>query len=138
MGAADIREGTRKFILAIVTQLVGLYYMRTVGTTEKDLLGWVSEIEPVSAFGDPKFADGRLLIRLAATVDPKVVNWDLVTDGSTLEGKKLNAMYAISLARKLGATIFFAWDDITKLNKKMILVFVCSLYKLKPRTSELL
>ena len=75
IGAADIREGSRKFLLAIVTQLVGLYYMETVGTaTETDLLGWVSEIEPVTAFNDPKFADGRLLIKLAATVDSKVVN----------------------------------------------------------------
>ena len=43
----------------------------------------------------------------------------------------MNAKYAISIARKLGAIIFMVWDDIPKLNKKMLLIFVCSLYGLK-------
>ena len=42
----------------------------------------------------------------------------------------MNAKYAISIARKLGAIIFLVWDDIIELNKKMILIFVCSLYDL--------
>ena len=50
-----------------------------------DLLKWISEIDQVKAFNDKKFKDGRLLIKLAALVNPKVVNWDLVTDGSTAE-----------------------------------------------------
>ena len=43
----------------------------------------------------------------------------------------MNAKYAISIARKLGAIIFMVWDDIPKINKKMLLIFVCSLYDLK-------
>jgi len=39
-----------------------------------------------------------------------------------------NAKYAISIARKMGAIIFCVWDDIEKVNYKMILVFICSLF----------
>ena len=106
--------------------------MQIIGSkTEEDLLAWVSETEPVSTFNDRKFEDGRLLIRLAATIEPRVVNWDLVHEGQTDEDKMMNAKYAISIARKLGAIIFMVWDDIPKINKKMLLIFVCSLYDLK-------
>jgi hypothetical protein len=43
----------------------------------------------------------------------------------------LNAKYAISIARKLGAVIFLVWEDIPHLNPKMLLVFVASLWDLK-------
>jgi plastin-1 len=59
-----------------------------------------------------------------------------VTAGETDEDKALNAKYAIALARKLGAVIFLVWDDIPALNKKMILIFVCSLYDLKHSMAE--
>lgn len=55
----------------------------------------------------------------------------MVTEGETDEDKEMNAKYAISIARKLGAIIFMVWDDIPRLNKKMLLIFACSLYDLK-------
>ena len=54
-----------------------------------------------------------------------------MTEGETDEDKEMNAKYAISIARKLGAIIFMVWDDIPRLNKKMLLIFACSLYDLK-------
>jgi len=57
-----------------------------------------------------------------------------VTKGETDEEKEMNAKYAISIARKLGAIIFCVWDDIPKLNAKMILIFAASLYDLKIQT----
>jgi len=64
-------------------------------------------------------------------IDSSIVNWDLVKEGKSAEDKELNAKYAIALARKLGAVVFLVWDDIPDLNKKMILIYVCSLYDLK-------
>ena len=51
-----------------------------------------------------------------------------MTKGETDEEKENNAKYLISIARKLGATIFLVWEDIPKVNYKMILVLVCSLF----------
>ena len=94
------------------------------------MIDWVSQTESVKTFSDPKFADGTLLIRLCAKIDPSSVSMDLVKQGQSAEDKELNAKYAIAVARKLGATLFLVWDDIINLNKKMILIFVAQLYDL--------
>ena len=112
-----------------------LHYLRIIGSkTENDLIAWVNSVvqptEPIANFGDSQFSDGKILIKLAADIEPRIVNWDLVTEGVTDGDKEMNAKYAISIARKLGAIIFLVWDDIPKLNKKMLLIFVCSLYDL--------
>ena len=136
VGSQDIREGNKKNILAMVWQLMRQHYLRLIGSkTDADLLNWVNEScqldTPLANFGDAQFSSGKLLIKLAATIEPRMINWDLVTEGETEEDREMNAKYAISIARKLGAIIFCVWDDIPNLNKKMLLIFVCSLYDLK-------
>lgn len=59
------------------------------------------------------------------------MNWDLVTPGETEEDRALNAKYAISIAKKLGATIFMVWEDVEQVNQKMILIFAASIYDIK-------
>jgi len=46
-----------------------------------------------------------------------------VTDGETPEDQIQNAKYAISIARKLGATIFVLPEDIVDVKPKMLLTF---------------
>ena len=113
-----------------------VHYLKIIGSkTEKDLINWVNEAaadgEPVTGFSSQGWSTGKLLIKLCAAIEPRVVNWDLVTEGQTDEDKEMNAKYAISIARKLGCAVFCVWDDIVNLNKKMILIFVCSLYDMK-------
>jgi len=134
--AEDIRDGNKKGLLQIVWQLMRVHYLKIIGSkTEKDLINWVNEAasdgEPVTGFSSQGWSSGKLLIKLCAAIEPRVVNWDLVTEGQTDEDKEMNAKYAISIARKLGCAVFCVWDDIVNLNKKMILIFVCSLYDMK-------
>lgn len=135
LGAKDIAEGHKKNILAIVWQLVRMHYLQLLGTkTEKDLIGWCNEVSPdtpVESFRSANLADGRILIKLCSDIEPRVVNWDLVTPGASPEEKELNSKYAISIARKLGAVIFLVWEDIPALNPKMLLIFVAALWDLK-------
>lgn len=136
VGAQDITDGHKKNILAMIWQLMRVHYLKIIGSkTDKDLINWVNAVvggdEPFTGFGDAKFADGRALIKLTGSIEPRIINWDLVTPGETDEEKEMNAKYAISIARKLGAIIFMVWDDIPRINKKMLLIFVCSLYDLK-------
>jgi len=136
VGSQDIRDGHKKNILAMVWQLMRVHYLRIIGNkTDQDLIAWVNSVvnpeTPIANFGDPQLSDGRMLIKLAGCIEPRMINWDLVTPGVTDEEKEMNAKYAISIARKLGAIIFMVWDDIPRLNKKMLLIFVCSLYDLK-------
>jgi plastin-1 len=83
----------------------------------------------IKDFKDHALSDGTFLIDLCAAIEPRAVNWDIVTKGETDEEKENNAKYLISIARKLGATIFLVWEDILKVNYKMILVLVCSLFE---------
>lgn len=134
VGAEDVREGNRSGVLTIVWQLMRLHYLKIIGTkTEADLIAWVNEAtnRDIAGFGDPKFADGNILIDLTRTIEPRAINPDLVMKGDTEEEQILNAKYAISIARKLGAAVFLVYDDILGLNKKMLLIFVASLYDLK-------
>lgn len=80
--------------------------------------------------------DGTFLIKLCASIEPRIVNWELVTKGETEEDRQLNAKYAISIAKKLGAVIFLVWDDIVEVNKKMLLIFIASLYDLKMQAEK--
>lgn len=77
------------------------------------------------------------LIKLLASIEPRIIDWDLVkTENASEEDMQQNAKYAISLARKLGAIIFLVWDDILEVNQKMMIIFVASIYDLKMQVEE--
>ena len=139
VGAEDVREGNKMGVLAIVWQLMRLHYLKIIGSkTETDLINWVNSVtgKSVKNFKDPSFGDGNMLIDLTRDIEPRVVNPDLVTAGETEEDKILNAKYAISIARKLGAAVFLVYDDILGINPKMLLVFVATLYDLKHSVAQ--
>ncbi|KAF9899781.1 fimbrin [Lobosporangium transversale] len=58
---------------------------------------------------------------------PGSVDYTMLTRGSTLEDAKMNAKYAISVARKIGAVIFVLPEDIIECRAKLILTFIGSL-----------
>ncbi len=49
-----------------------------------------------------------------------------MTEGKTEEERIQNARYAISVARKLGATIFCLADDLAEVKYKMVMTFVAA------------
>ena len=98
----------------------------------------MSKIEPIEGFKSEKFKDGTLLIKLIESIEPSVIKRDLITEGSTEKNKLMNGKYAISVAHKLGLSIFatpkdIVCEDIKDLNQDMILTFVCELYDLKQK-----
>lgn len=133
--SSQIIKGQRKAILAIVWQIVRTEYLKIIGgQSEKDLLNWAnSKVADsslhVSSFKDPKISSGLWLIHLCEGIQKNCVNWEIVTEGATDEDKALNAKYAISIARMLGAVVFCIWEDIIACKEKMILVFICSLHE---------
>jgi len=63
-------------------------------------------------------------LNLLWALEPRVVDWKLVTMGEKDEDRILNARYCISVARKLGATIFLLPEDIVEVKPKMIMTFM--------------
>ncbi|GAU29598.1 hypothetical protein TSUD_164460, partial [Trifolium subterraneum] len=76
---------------------------------------------------DKSLSDGIFFLELLSSVQPRAVNWGLVTKGVTDQEKMMNATYIISIARKLGCSIFLLPEDITEVNQKMILTLTASI-----------
>lgn len=85
----------------------------------------------IKNFKDHALADGQFLIKLCASIESRAIDWAIVQKGETDEERENNAKYILSVARKLGCVIFCVWEDIPKVNYKMILVLVCSLFELQ-------
>ncbi|XP_024538623.1 fimbrin-5 [Selaginella moellendorffii] len=138
----DIVQGNKKLILAFLWQLMRysmlhvLKKLRLHGkeVSDADILQWTNEKvkragreSRMESFKDKSLANGIFFLDLLAAVEPRVVNWNLVTKGETDEDRKQNANYIISVARKLGCSIFLLWDDIVEVRPKMILTLAASI-----------
>lgn len=76
------------------------------------------------------------MINICKNIEPRAVNPELVTPGETDGDKKLNAMYAISLARKLNAIIFCVWEDMVNVNQKQLFIFLATMMDIHAHYKE--
>ncbi|GFP91177.1 fimbrin-2 [Phtheirospermum japonicum] len=102
--------------------------------TDADILEWAnSKVKNsgsqshMGSFKDKSLSDGVFFLELLSAVHPRSVNWSLVTKGLSEEEKKMNATYIISIARKLGCSIFLLPEDIIEVNQKMMLTLTASI-----------
>ncbi|KAL4376010.1 hypothetical protein GQ457_02G005370 [Hibiscus cannabinus] len=140
----DIVAGNKKLILAFLWQLMRfnmvqlLKNLRTHSQvkeiTDADILNWANRKVKkagrtcqMESFKDKSLSNGRFFLELLSAVEPRVVNWGLVTKGETEEDKKMNATYIISVARKLGCSIFLLPEDVIQVNQKMMLTLTASI-----------
>ena len=135
IGGGDIRDGNKKYILAIVWQMMRAHSLQVIGNkTEEELIAWgnerVDESLRVKSLKDKKLGNSLYFINIMKSIEPRSINWDIViTDKDDDESKQNNAKYAISIARKLGATVFLVWEDIAEVKSKLLLTLLASLYE---------
>ncbi|KAI3842041.1 hypothetical protein MKW92_001649 [Papaver armeniacum] len=144
VAGSDIVQGNKKLILAFLWQLMRFNMLQLLKNlrfssegkelTDVDILNWAnSKVKKsgrqsqMESFKDKNLSNGRFFLELLSAVEPRVVNWNLVTKGVTDEEKKLNATYIISVARKLGCSIFLLPEDIIEVNQKMLLTLTASI-----------
>ncbi|KAL8143848.1 hypothetical protein V2J09_016880 [Rumex salicifolius] len=140
----DIVQGNKKLILAYLWQLMRCNMLQLLKNlrfhsqgkeiNDADILQWANGLvrnsrgqTQMSGFKDKSLSNGIFFLELLRAVQPRLVNWSLVTRGQTDEEKKMNASYIISIARKLGCSIFLLPEDITEVNQKMILTLTASI-----------
>lgn len=143
----DIVQGNKKLILAYLWQLMRFTMLQLLKNlryhsshsrgkeiTDADILKWANNkvkkagrTSRMESFKDKNLSNGIFFLELLSAVEPRVVNWTVVTKGETDEDKKLNATYIISVARKLGCSIFLLPEDIIEANQKMILTLSASI-----------
>ncbi|KAI3754107.1 hypothetical protein L2E82_26254 [Cichorium intybus] len=137
----DFVQGNKKLILAFLWQLMRFNMLQLLKNlrsrsngkeiTDSDILKWankkVKTTSQMESFKDKSLSNGIFFLELLSAVEPRVVNWNLVTKGESDEEKKLNATYIISVARKLGCSLFLLPEDIMEVNQKMILMLTASI-----------
>ena len=143
VGGLDILDGNKKLILAIIWQLLRLYTLNMLtalagggrAITEAEIVGWangkVSKTErcttSMTNFRDPSVGNALFLLDLCAALEPRALDWAMVLPGRDAAEKEANAKYVISVARKLGATVFLTWEDIVEVKPKMLMTFIAAL-----------
>ncbi|KAI7983224.1 Fimbrin-2 [Camellia lanceoleosa] len=140
----DIVQGNKKLILAYLWQLMRYNMLQLLKIlrfhshgkelTDADILEWANSKvrnsgsqSRMASFKDKSLSNGILFLELLSAVEPRAVNWSLVTKGENEEEKRMNATYIISIARKLGCSIFLLPEDVTEVNQKMILTLTASI-----------
>lgn len=86
IAGTDIHKSNKQAVLAIVWRLCRFHYLEILGSKEeKDILEWANsrcgDHPPITGFGDKSLKSGVYLIKVAASIKPAAVNWDLVTEG---------------------------------------------------------
>ncbi|XP_078434787.1 fimbrin-2-like [Wolffia australiana] len=140
----DIVQGNKKLILGYLWQLMRFNILQLLKNlrsqssgkdiADADILHWanttVSESgrqSRIESFKDKSLSSGVFFLSLLSAVAPRAVDWTLVKRGQTEEERKLNASYIITVARKIGCSIFLLPEDILEVNQKMMLTLVASI-----------
>lgn len=142
IGGVDIVNGNKKLILSLVWQMMRLHSLKMLSelgqsgqlASDQDILTWANEKvrkagkeSSMESFKDPSLSTSLFFFDLCSALAPGIVNDEIVTPGETPEDKQSNAKYVISVARKLGATVFLTWEDIVEVKPKMLMTFTASL-----------
>lgn len=138
---ADITDGQRTLTLALVWQLMRKNITVTLSSlaqklgkreiTDAEMVRWANDMSKkggrnsaIRSFKDPAIATGVFLLDVLNGIKSSYVDYDLVTSGQTDEDAYMNAKLSISIARKLGATIWLVPEDICQVRSRLVTTFI--------------
>jgi len=142
---ADITDGVRTLTLGMVWQLMRRDITNTLSALAKrmgkrdisdsDMIQWAnaqaskpgSKNTQIRSFKDSNLATGVFFLDVLNGMKSAYVDYELVATGRSAEEGYANAKLAISIARKMGATIWLVPEDITSLRSRLMVTFVGSL-----------
>jgi plastin-1 len=133
VGNMDLVDGRKKLILGYVWQLVRYATLKVIGSlTEEALMKWANGrvVTKANNFRDKSLSNGKFLVELFGSIEPRAINPELVKTENEPEHKEHNAKYVISIARKLGGSVFCTWEDIVEVNPKMIMTLIATAYNI--------
>ncbi|KAI8331990.1 fimbrin [Choanephora cucurbitarum] len=148
---SDIVDGQKTLTLGLTWQLMRENVVHTLqslnkngrSVSDQDLIRWANETvqrggktSKMSSFKDSSLSTGIFFLDVLNGIKPGYVDYSLVTPGRTEEDAFDNAKLAISIARKLGATIFLVPEDIVEVRPKMNLTFIGSLMQVDKDTNH--
>ncbi|CAN9324189.1 unnamed protein product [Alternaria alternata] len=140
---ADITDGQRTLTLGLDIEYFNGLAQR-LGKREisdADMIKWANDMarkggkgSQVRSFKDSSLANAVFLLDVLAGMKPAYVDYDLVNQGRNDDECYQNAKLAISIARKMGATIWLVPDDIVAVQSRLITTFIGSLMSTHEKT----
>ena len=138
---ADITDGQRTLTLGLVWQLMRRDISETLSAlaqrlgkreiSDAEMVKWANEQSrkggrnsSIRSFKDQAIGSGVYLLDVLNGMKSSYVDYDLVTSGRTDEEAYANAKLAISIARKMGATIWLVPEDICQVRSRLVVTFI--------------
>ncbi|KAI9724757.1 MAG: hypothetical protein M1812_000032 [Candelaria pacifica] len=138
---ADITDGQRTLTLGLVWQLMRKDISETLSElaqrlgkreiTDAEMVKWANDMtrkggksSSVRSFKDQSIGSGVFLLDVLNGMKSSYVDYDLVTNGKTEEDSYANAKLSISIARKMGATIWLVPEDICQVRSRLVVTFI--------------
>jgi plastin-1 len=148
---ADITDGQRTLTLGLVWQLMRKDITNTLSAlaqrlgkhemTDPEMVKWANDTSrkggknsSIRSFKDPAIGTGVFLLDVLNGMKSSYVDYDLVTAGKSDKDAYANAKLSISIARKMGATIWLVPEDICQVRSRLVTTFIgkCLLVMLLP------
>lgn len=141
---ADITDGQKTLTLGLVWQLMRKNITLTLSSlaqrlgkreiTDAEMVKWANEMSrkggkssAIRSFKDGSIGTGVFLLDVLNGMKSSYVDYDLVTPGHTDDDAYLNAKLSISIARKMGATIWLVPEDICQVRSRLVTTFIGTL-----------
>lgn len=141
---ADVTDGQRTLTLGMVWQLMRRDIVNTLSAlakrmgkqeiSDQDMINWSNGMvkkggrtASIRSFNDASLGKGIYLLDVLNGMKSSYVDYDMVAQGQNEEQAYANARLAISIARKLGATIWLVPEDICQVRARLITTFIGSL-----------
>lgn len=141
---ADITDGQRTLTLGLVWQLMRRDIVETLGglaqrlgkqdISDSDMVKWANDMSKkggksssIRSFKDSNIGNGIFLLDVLNGMKSSYVDYDMVFSGRSDEEAYNNAKLAISIARKMGATIWLVPEDICQVRARLVTTFIGSL-----------
>lgn len=142
---ADITDGQRTLTLGLVWQLMRKDIVSTLNglaqrlgkreISDPDMIRWANDMAKrgagkgtqIRSFKDSALSNAVFLLDVLSGMKSSYVDYDLVAPGRNDDECYQNAKLAISIARKMGATIWLVPEDIVAVQSRLITTFIGSL-----------
>jgi plastin-1 len=138
---ADITDGQRTLTLGMVWQLMRRDISETLTAlaqrlgkreiSDAEMVKWANDMSrkggkssSIRSFKDSSLGSGVFLLDVLNGMKSSYVDYDLVNPGRNEEEVYLNAKLGISIARKMGATIWLVPEDICNVRSRLIVTFI--------------
>ncbi|APA12372.1 conserved hypothetical protein [Sclerotinia sclerotiorum 1980 UF-70] len=141
---ADIYDGQRTLTLGLVWQLMRRDISETLTAlaqrlgkreiSDAEMIKWANNMSQkggksstIRSFKDQSIGSGVFLLDVLNGMKSSYVDYDLVTPGTNEDDAYMNAKLSISIARKMGATIWLVPEDICQVRSRLVTTFIGSL-----------